>query len=135
MKSVIAATLLLVLASLLAAEMARADDLAVANVAFDKRDYVTAFRLYKPLAEQGNIAAESALGSLYFYGHGVGKDAVRAYMWFSLAANGAGGIANVAKINRAIVGRTMNATELTLAESLVRRCKDSKLDRCQDWTS
>jgi hypothetical protein len=120
---------------LFAAGVARAEDLTAANAAFDNRDYRTAFRLYQPLAEQGNTAAESALGSMYFYGRGVQKDDVQAYMWFSLAAGGAGGISDVAKTNRAVVGRMMTSTQMALAERLVRRCLDSQFKQCRNWTS
>lgn len=133
MKNLITATV--VLGSLLAAGTARADDLATANATFDKKDYRTAIQLYKPLAEQGNTSAESVLGSMYFYGHGVEKDAVRAYMWFSLASEGVGAVADVAKTNRAVVGKILKSTELSLAENLARQCLDTKFKRCGEWTS
>lgn len=104
------------------AGVARADSLTAANAAFDQKDYGTAFRLYEPLAERGDHAAQSALGFMYFFGEGVRKDAVRAYAMFSLAAQGAGGIANVAETNRKVVRRTMTPAEISLAETTVRRC-------------
>ena len=132
MKNLTVATLLL--SSLFVAGAARADDLTAANAAFDNREYETAFHLYQPLAEQGNAAAESVLGSMYYYGRGVPKNAVQAYIWFSLAAEARGGVGDVAKVNRAIVGRTMNSAQIALAEDLMRQCLDLKLKQCRNWT-
>lgn len=42
-----------------------------AIAADNRRDYATALRLYRPLAEQGNATAQNNLGVLYVYGQGV----------------------------------------------------------------
>ncbi len=53
-------------------------------------NYAEAMRWYRMAAQQGYPRAQHNLGVLYFTGRGVGRDPVRAYIWFDLAA--AGGI-------------------------------------------
>ena len=132
MKSMIA---LLGAIFLSATNVAHADSLTAANTAFDRRDYGTAFRLYEPLAESGDHAAQSALGFMYFFGDGVQRDTVRAYAMFSLAAQGVGGIANVAETNRKIVGKSMTATEISLAEATVRQCLAADAKACAGYVA
>jgi TPR repeat protein len=84
-KRVIATFLLLL--SLAAA--APAGPLEDGNAAYKRGDYATAMRILRPLADQGNGMAETIVGSMYYFNHGVPLDWVSAYMWFSLAtANG-----------------------------------------------
>ena len=54
--------------------------------ALAKKDYATALREWKPLAEQGHAPAQSGLGAMYFQGTGVSKDYKTAVKWFRLAA-------------------------------------------------
>jgi TPR repeat protein len=54
--------------------------------AAQKGDYATAFKELKPLAEQGNAAAQSLLGRMYWNGNGVIQDYNAAYKWNMLAA-------------------------------------------------
>jgi len=54
--------------------------------AFERGDYATAFREFKPLAEKGETAAQYNLGLMYSQGRGVPQDYVQAHMWFNLAA-------------------------------------------------
>ncbi len=42
--------------------------------AYDREDYETALQSWKPLAEQGNAAAQTALGHLHAEGLGVEQD-------------------------------------------------------------
>jgi TonB family protein len=49
-------------------------------------DYATAYALLKPLAEQGNVAAQYSLGLFYRNGTGVARDDVQSVMWFRKAA-------------------------------------------------
>ena len=64
-----------------------ADPLKEANVAEDRGDYATAFRLLQPLARAGNREAQSRLGALYATGNGVPRDSVEAIKWFRKAAD------------------------------------------------
>ena len=54
--------------------------------ALQKKDYATALREWKPLAEKGHAPAQSGLGMMYFTGQGVSKDYKTAVKWFKLAA-------------------------------------------------
>jgi TPR repeat protein len=54
--------------------------------AYDRADYSTAMRQWRPLADQGNPAAQSNLALMYFKGQGTPRDYVQAYMWSSLSA-------------------------------------------------
>ena len=59
---------------------AAAGPLEDADAALKRRDYQTAVRLIRPLAEQGNAHAQYNLGVLYDNGLGVPLDKVRAYV-------------------------------------------------------
>jgi uncharacterized protein len=50
------------------------DDLNDGRVAYHRQDYKEAFRLWLPLAEQGNVEAQHHLGFLYADGQGVSQD-------------------------------------------------------------
>ena len=56
--------------------------------AYERGDYATAFRLWRPLAEHGDVEAQYNLGVMYETGRGVPRDYVyvSAYRWFDLAA-------------------------------------------------
>ena len=47
-----------------------------------------AVRWFTKAAEQGNVSAQSKLGSLYYSGRGVPQDLNRAYFWMVVAGNG-----------------------------------------------
>ena len=68
------------------AGQAVADSLSDAQFAYFSGDYAKAERLFRPLAEQGNSSAQSALGLMYGLGQGVEKNHVEAEKWFRLAA-------------------------------------------------
>ena len=47
------------------------DDLQDATVAANRGDFKTAYKLWLPLAEQGQAKAQNWLGMMYEFGHGV----------------------------------------------------------------
>jgi hypothetical protein len=65
---------------------ALAGPLEDATAAYQRGDYVTALRLLRPLADQGNAAAQDALGVMYHEGQGVPQDYARALAWYRKAA-------------------------------------------------
>lgn len=67
------------------ASAASPDDLA--SFAYASRDYATAYRLWRPLADQGQASAQYGLGILYRNGHGVAQDYAAAVSWFRKAAD------------------------------------------------
>ena len=81
----ILATLAVVGALLFSAGSAWADwDDGVA--AYERGDYVTALREWRPLAEQGNAEAQTDLAMLYFYGEGVAVNYFKSMKWWRKAA-------------------------------------------------
>ena len=56
------------------------------NAAYDRKDYATALRFYRPLADQGHAEAQFNLGLMYGNGQGVPQNYVQGHMWFNLAA-------------------------------------------------
>ena len=54
--------------------------------AYERGDYATALREWRPLAEQGDASAQYNLGLLYTNGQGVPQDDVQARRWFEKAA-------------------------------------------------
>ena len=54
--------------------------------ATERGDYQTAFKLWLPLAEQGNATSQLLVGMMYFEGQGVKQDDFEAVKWFRKAA-------------------------------------------------
>ena len=88
-----------------------ADPVADGIAAYHRKDYATAHRLWRPLAERGNAGAQSNLGVLYATGRGVPKSKELAYMWFNIAND---------KSNRDRVASMMKPAQITKAEQLTR---------------
>ncbi len=57
-----------------------------AREAYDRGDYTTALRQWRPLAESGHAEAQNQLGVMYEYGRGVVQDHAAAMRWYSKAA-------------------------------------------------
>jgi TPR repeat protein len=55
--------------------------------AYQRDDYATSLRLWRPLAEQGNAQAQSNLGLIYDRGQGVPQDYRQAMKWYRKAAD------------------------------------------------
>ncbi len=54
--------------------------------AYERGDYATALREFRPLAEQGNAGAQSNLALMYRHGQGVPQDYAQAARWYRRAA-------------------------------------------------
>jgi TPR repeat protein len=54
--------------------------------AYNRGDYVTALREWRPLAEQGDASAQFSLGLSYENGDGVPRDYAKARQWYEKAA-------------------------------------------------
>ena len=57
-----------------------------AVAAYDRGDYATALREWRPLAEQGKTRAQAKIGFMYYDGRGVPQDYAEAAKWFRKAA-------------------------------------------------
>src|SRR5260370_13831797 len=62
-------------------------DLEAGKSAYQQRDYTTALKELKRLAEQGNAGAQALLGLMYNLGRGVPLDVNQATKWFKAAAD------------------------------------------------
>jgi TonB family protein len=67
-------------------ESAIAGPLEDGQAAYDRKEYTTALRLWRPLAEQGLARAQNNLGVMYENGRGVRQDIIEALKWYRLAA-------------------------------------------------
>ena len=63
-----------------------AQDLRTPREAYNRGDYATALREWRPLAEQGNMTAQSFIGMMYLNGNGVPQDYAEAVKWSRKAA-------------------------------------------------
>ena len=54
--------------------------------AYNRSDYAQALRLYRPLAEKGDVDAQYKIGTIYWDGLGITKSYQEALKWFRLAA-------------------------------------------------
>ncbi len=54
-------------------------------VAYERKDYATAFSKFRSAAQQGNVRAQALLGMMYDEGLGVRKDHKEAVRWWLLA--------------------------------------------------
>jgi TPR repeat protein len=94
-----------------------------ADAAIKRRDYATAVRLIRPLAEQGNANAQYKLGVFYDNGLGVPQDKVSAYMWLNLSASqGREGAAAF----RDLIARRMTPAQIEEAQKLTREWMPNK---------
>ncbi|TFG65431.1 MAG: sel1 repeat family protein [Gemmatimonadales bacterium] len=86
MKITAKASLVALVLSLGFAAPISADENEVALAAFERGDYATALRHWRPLAEQGDAKAQSNLGGMYQEGQGVPQDYAEAVKWYRKAA-------------------------------------------------
>ena len=63
-----------------------ANQLAEGIEAFDKQKFPVAFKLLRPLAENGDAAAQGYLGEMFHTGNGVAQDVKQAAAWYRKAA-------------------------------------------------
>ena len=54
--------------------------------AYQKKDYRTALREFRPLAEKGHSQAQNMMGWMYYYGEGVPQSYKTAVKWYRFAA-------------------------------------------------
>ena len=64
----------------------RADALNNAVGKYTNGNYAQALELLRPIAEKGNVVAQSVLGQMYLRGEGIVQNYQQALMWCRLAA-------------------------------------------------
>ncbi len=85
--------------------------------AFERGDFATALREWRPLAEQGYLAAQVNLGILYYEGEGVPQDYVQSHKWLNIATSRGD---DIARKNRDIVAKRMTREQIAEAQRLAR---------------
>ena len=68
------------------AALLSAADFSTGLAAYNKGDYASALKEWRPLADQGVAAAQFNLGLMYYDGHGVPLDYAEAANWFTKAS-------------------------------------------------
>ncbi len=91
--------------------------------AYDRGDYDTALKEFRPLAEQGHTEAQWSLGVMYERGRGVPKDYVQAYRWYTLAASQGDDLAEKFKD---YLGESMTLEQLAEAQRLAREWRANR---------
>jgi len=85
--TIVCLQLLMVLGLLLGTQATvKADQLNEGLAAYDTGNYQKAFKLFKPLAEQGHAYAQYSLGFMYDKGRGTLQDYTKAVKWYRKAA-------------------------------------------------
>jgi clan AA aspartic protease (TIGR02281 family) len=87
MKLALKHTIVAILLILSLAAQVAADSLEDAIVAYNRRDYATALRLFQQLADKGSAIAQFNVGTMYANGQGVAQNYAEAAKWYGLAAN------------------------------------------------
>ncbi len=95
--------------------------------AFRNDDYATALREFRPLAEQGDVKAQSFLGIMYSLGWGVPQDYMRAHMWYNLSASN--GDQDSAE-GRDDLAEKMTPEQIIEAQKLARECLAKNYKGC-----
>jgi len=85
-----------------------------------KKSSEKAFKKFEQLAQKGWKTAQHMLGNMYYKGEGTTKNNVKAYLWYSLAANQDYGIAEE-KIS--ILKRQLKQSEIDEAEIMLTNWK------------
>ena len=88
--------------------------------AYERGDFGTALKEFRPLVDQGYPLAQATLGLMYAEGQGVPKDYVLAHMWMNMAA--AKGVKKAGK-GRDFLEILMTPDQLSEAQRLAREWK------------
>ena len=116
------ATVMLALVVVLVAAPAWADFQAGLE-AYQRGDYATALKEWRPLAEQGHARAQYNLAVAYMKGQGVPQDYAQAYMWVNLAV--VQGREDARKA-RDILAEQMTPAQMDEARRLARKWKPNQ---------
>ncbi len=84
--------------------------------AFGGAKYEEAYDIWRPLAENGDAAAQYYIGIMYANGQGVKRDIILAYAWYSIAAEEQ----DMAEENRDDIEKKLSVTQLKRAKKLAR---------------
>jgi hypothetical protein len=124
-------------------------DFAAGVAAYERGDYATALREWRPLAESGEPAAQFNLGLLHYEGQGVPQNYAEAAKWFQESADRGYAKAQMNLGNMYAIGRGVkrdylwahvwlnlcaadgNAKCAAQRDEVARRMKSSKVEEAQ----
>ena len=95
--------------------------------AYERKEYVTAVKLFRVGADQGDADAQFNLGFMYEAGQGVSQDYIRAHMWWNISASSSH---KNAEANCDIIAKQMSPTQIEKAQEMARRCQSSNFKNC-----
>lgn len=104
-----------------------------AAAAYKRGDHAQAFRLWHAQAEQGDYDAQAMVAFLYHDGDGVGKDLVRAYMWFELSRSNSPADQQSwrdASEGLNLTAKNMTAEQIAKARALAQACQSQHYKNC-----
>ena len=99
------------------------DDFQDGVDAYKRKDYKTAYKLWLPLAEQGNAKAQYNLGVMYANGQGVPQDYVSAHMWWNLSGSKGN---KLGVEGRNMMEKVMSPSQIEKAQEMARNWKPKK---------
>ena len=89
--------------------------------AYERGDYATALREFRPLAVQDHASAQFNLGLMYGEGRGVPQDYLQAHVWSNLAASTlTSEVRDTAVNNRDFAASQMTPAQIAEAQKLAR---------------
>jgi len=91
--------------------------------AYERGDYGTALKEFRPLVDQGDPLAQATLGLMYAEGQGVPQDYVLAHMWMNLAV--AKGVQEVVK-GRDLLEKNMTTDQIAEAQRLAKEWRPKR---------
>ena len=119
---------MLVAGMLVACTQAPREGFETGYAAYQRGDFATALKIWRPLAESGHALAQYNLGMLYADGRGVVQNRARAISWLHKAAE-----QNIAQAQFNLAGFHLSGGEPDYAETRfwLARAAESGLDRAQ----
>ena len=94
-------------------------------------DYQTAFKLWLPLAEQGDATAQFNLGVMYDEGRGVKQDYFEAVKWFRQAAEQRDASAQFILGSSYLFGKGVQVNKSLAKEWFSKACDNGHQDGCK----
>ncbi|HHV6870517.1 tetratricopeptide repeat protein [Haemophilus influenzae] len=99
--------------------------------AITREDYQTAFKLWLPLAEQGNASAQFNLGNMYRRGQGVKQDNFEAVKWYRKAAEQGNAKAQVLLGLAYLLGKGVQFNKSLAKEWFGKACDNGNQQGCE----
>lgn len=107
--------------------VAKAEGLSDGIAAYEKKNYAQANKIFRSLAEKGEVHSQVLLGVMYYKGQYVAQDYIRAHMWYNIAAAKGD---DIAQKYRATVAKKMTPAQIAEAQKLARDCEARYYKKC-----